>query len=164
MSRKNCPWYTFVPLLQSSDPKGIAATNSFLQRERARETSIPGQICASLLPFPLSHHPIHGGVKISVGSVHKWMVVKTPEWPQWQPWRPSCHQLQASLSWCVLQEVGRPNCFRSLSIDLLSAERLLPLTVFYKIHQKRTTNIVWVTFTAQSVGQGVIFSTFCVYI
>lgn len=86
MSRKNCPWYTLYHCCSHLIPKALLLQILFYKEKGHEKTSIAGQICASPLPFSLSHHPIYGGVKISAGSVHKWMVVKTPEWPQWQLW------------------------------------------------------------------------------
>lgn len=134
----------------------------FLQGETSPETSMPGQICVLPLPFSI-FHPIRGGVKKRGDCVHKWMLAKTSEWPRC--WPQGLSVISYGHCWGDVshKETGRPDCFRSSSVDSLSAGQTV--ASYYVLRNSPGKDAEYCTgdFSSSACGTKVLFSPRSMY-
>lgn len=112
------------------------------------------------LPPPFN---ARGCCKKREDCVHKWMLVKTPEWPWCPPQEASSAMAIADV---IHKEAGRLNGFRSPSISSPSVHRTdcRVLLCFVELSGKRCWILHRWLLQLRMWDEGVIFSIFCVLI
>lgn len=135
MARKH--WLWPVVLLQQPGPECIAAANSFTWRNLSRNKPARSNLCFTFTLLHILSHSIQGSVKKGGDSVCKWVLAKTPEWPSAEP--KGCLSAVTCCGDVSHKGAGRPDCFRSASINFTYI--LIPLFDLLIINIQRTLRL-----------------------